>query len=156
MPLPTRLLLLTQGIQFRRLVYLFKLLTRNRGDLGITATQLAFGVENRMDMQSRCLWFSGQLSKPLYEGFLEIAGKVVLCPEEHDTTLGDCPMLDLEGQLCGTAPLLLIAKSLIKSSALGELIHSTRFAVGYSVPITGVTSIDSKPSRLPKDFNGSR
>lgn len=48
-----------------------------------------------------------------------------------------------------------MANSLRRSSEFGAWSHSFKFAVGYSLPITGVTSNDLKVSRAPFGCKGS-
>jgi hypothetical protein len=154
-PLCACLLLLAQSIQFWLLVDLFELLARDGRDLRITSSEFTFRVQDWVDVKSRGLGLAGKLSKSVNQCLLDVVGQIVLCSEEHDATFRDCSTVSFLPHGIRDFYLLLIAKSLVKSSAFGELIHSTRFAVGYSVPITGVTSTDSNPSRVPDDFNGS-
>jgi len=51
--------------------------------------------------------------------------------------------------------ILLIARSLSSSSALSALMSSTKLTSGYSVPMTGVTSMEVYLSRVPVDLSGS-
>jgi hypothetical protein len=48
-----------------------------------------------------------------------------------------------------------IARSLKRASELGDSSHSFRLAFGYSLPMIGVTSKDSKLSRAPASFSGT-
>lgn len=49
-----------------------------------------------------------------------------------------------------------MARSRINASEFGAHKRSFRFALGNSRPITGVTSKDSKASRAPLSFRGTR
>jgi len=62
----------------------------DRADLRIAPPQLAFGIQDRVDVEFGCFWLAGKFTKSLDEFLLKIVGEVVLLPEEDDTTLRDC------------------------------------------------------------------
>lgn len=45
------------------------------------------GIVNRVNVQARGLWLSGELAKALHEFLLEVVCDVVLLPEENNAPL---------------------------------------------------------------------
>jgi hypothetical protein len=68
-------------------VELFVLDGADGADLRIVATQLAFRVENGMDVQPRRRRPAGKLTKPKNQLLLQLVGQVILSPEEDDAAL---------------------------------------------------------------------
>lgn len=151
-PLSAALLLRTKRLRHRLGVELLVLNGADGADFEIVATQLPLRVENRVDVEARGRRPSGELSEPQNQLLLELVGQVVLGTEENDTALGyywlSVGVMSTEDREMFRG-LLVMAKSLMSSSALGALSHSTSLAVGNSRPMTGVTSKDSYASSTP-------
>lgn len=89
MPLRAALLLGTQSVTRIPLVVLFVLRGADGADLRVVASELAFRVKERVDMEARRLRSPGEFAEAEDQLFLEVVGEVVLCAEEDDATLGD-------------------------------------------------------------------
>lgn len=70
-------------------IQLLPLLWVNHADLIIFDTYLAAWVSNRVDMQSRSLWLSWELSKPLGQFLLQVICQSILLAEEDHSSLGN-------------------------------------------------------------------
>lgn len=153
-PLGRRLLLWAQRLSLSVLVVLLMLDGADGANLGVAAAEFALRIEKRMNVQTGRLRSSSQLAESEDQFLLQIVGEVILCSEEDDSPLRDFePGLVLgtgyQGAMWASWDVLVTARSRRSSSELGALSHSTRFAFGNSRPMMGVTSKDSKLSRLP-------
>lgn len=164
MPLGRVLLLGTELAWSVRTVVLLGLHRADGADFGIIPPKVSLRVEERVDMKARSRRPSSQLTKSQDQLLLQLVGEGILGPEEGNPTLGDCRVsVDvLRAMPCWQRcvfrgdDILVMARSRRRSSALGALSQSTRFALGNSRPMTGVTSKDSWASRAPESMSGLR
>lgn len=89
MPATLCALLAIREVQELVLVYFFGLLRADDTDLVVTTTKTATSIDNRMNVQLRCLWLARELTQSLGELLLQIVVQVILLPEEDDATLRD-------------------------------------------------------------------
>jgi hypothetical protein len=79
-----------------------------------------------------------------------------LCAEEDDAAFGDCELLEKDEEWDGIGrDVLRIARSRMRSSELGALRMSSTMLIeplGNSLPMTGVRTVDLKPSRDPEEY----
>lgn len=71
------------------LKHLLPRLGRNVTNLVIAHPKLTRAVEQRVDVQRRCLGFARQLAEFVHEFLLQLAGEVILGAEKDDATLRD-------------------------------------------------------------------
>lgn len=87
MPLRAALFLGAKPVTGIPLVVLFVLHGADGADLRVVASELAFRVQERVNVEARCLWSPGEFAEAEDELLLEVVCEVVLCAEKDNAPL---------------------------------------------------------------------